>query len=106
MKRLLVICAAAGLSACATADRINETSFTPTPDRQNFTFSAMGTAFAPHDTPAGEAYRMGLLADWLKPNGMCSAGYEITSRDAVIEGHGILGTRARVNYTGRCRPAP
>lgn len=45
---------------------------------------------------------MAMLNAYLADNGLCPAGYRITSRNAVVTVQGALGTGYEVTYTGEC----
>lgn len=101
MRRFAVL-AFIGLAACdfEAVDRASITDFTITPT--GFTYSAPADMTRPLDTPEGEANRMAMLNAYLADNGLCPAGYRITSRNAVVTVQGALGTGYEVTYTGEC----
>lgn len=106
-KATIVVTAAlaAALSGCAatqSVERIQTTSFEKYPDGLSFRYVGFADAAYPEDSPAGEAYRMQLLSDWLSENSMCPRGYRLGSRDVTIVKKGLIGTIAKVAYTGRC----
>jgi hypothetical protein len=49
------------------------------------------------DDPQGERIRMGYLDGWLRSEGLCASGYEVTSRHVTPQ-----GLYSDVVYTGRC----
>lgn len=94
---------AAGLcAACATVDRPQMSDFAPTADG-GFRFTARADlVFYREDSASAEAERIRWLETWLADNGLCRAGYEITSRRPVVRSD-ILGRVFDIHYTGRCR---
>lgn len=46
---------------------------------------------------------MEVLAEWLRLNSMCPAGYEITGKRAVVDSEGVFGKRGPIYYQGRCK---
>lgn len=101
-----VLLAALALSACTgTASyRMAETEFRPTDDRKGFAYKALAAAdVGGFDSPSGEATRLDILREWLRLNSMCPAGFDIASRNPVVDAQGLLGTRGYVHYQGRCK---
>jgi hypothetical protein len=96
--RMSILLLGTVLTGCAPAmDRITATDFEPT-GPGTFKFK---TLIAPQypDNPTGEAARMEMLQGWLTNNGMCKAGYEITSRQPVQRSAFV----SDVFYHGRCK---
>lgn len=94
------------LTACTntSAFRLQETEFKPAQDRQSFEFRAIAAAdIGGFDTPEGKARHMEVLQEWLRLNGMCSIGYEITGQQAVVDSEGLFGKRGTIYYQGRCK---
>lgn len=93
---------ALGLAACASMDRSALTEFEPLEgDRFRYEVSA-DTIRYPLEDPDAEATRMTWLESYLADNGLCSGGYEILDRKAVIIQDSALARSWRVYYTGAC----
>jgi hypothetical protein len=95
--------AALGLLAClcgcagvAKWDREDGSQFTPYPDG-TFRMRTRINVAQP-DSPGGEATRMSYLEGWLRDEGLCGAGYGITSRTVSPQ-----GLYSDVVYRGRCK---
>lgn len=93
---------AALLTGCATVDRPQMSRFEPLTDT-TFRFSARTDLLIyREDAPEAEAERMRWLQTYLADNKLCTAGYAIDSRRAVVIGD-TLGKLYEIIYFGRCK---
>lgn len=104
--RYLAFAAAVALAGCTNthAFRLQETEFKPSMDRKAFEFRALSAAdIGGFDTPEGRERHMQVLEEWLRLNSMCSSGYEITGKRAVVDAEGLFGKRGQIYYSGHCK---
>jgi hypothetical protein len=87
-----------------TAYRLQETEFKPRDDRKSFEFRAIAAAdIGGFNTPESRDRHMEVLTEWLRLNGMCADGFDISSQRAVVDAEGLFGKRGPIYYEGRCR---
>ncbi|MEQ8739532.1 MAG: hypothetical protein RID59_13395 [Hoeflea sp.] len=91
---------AAALTGCAWELRENSRLEPTSPD--SFRFATVASAEWPIDSPEGEASRRQALERFLELNDMCSGGYVIDDRRAVLRNRGLLADRYDLYYEGRC----
>ena len=106
MTKPLLLLALTLLTACATVDRPELSSFEPTGidnGVRTFKYRARADSLVYRvDTPTGEAERIRWLELYLTENSFCPSGYVITSRETVVVSRGI-GDMHDVFYLGRCK---
>lgn len=86
---------------CAPYDMEVQSQFRPGPNG-TFTYKNVADAIYPDEDPQAERDRMVRLEKYLADNGLCPAGYVITSRQAVVRKEGLIGTIKDIHYEGRC----
>jgi hypothetical protein len=88
------------LCACEYLSKPEPTRFTAVDG--GFKFRAIADAGYPEGSANGEAWRMKWLEQRLAETRTCPNGYTITSREAVLQSTGTLGSIYDVYYRGRC----
>lgn len=90
------------LGGCSALDRQELTSFEPLPNKK-FRYEAKTDAIYRHDTAAGERTRLSWLEKYLRDNQLCSGGYVIEQRKAVLIRRAALAQLYNIIYYGRCK---
>jgi hypothetical protein len=98
--RLLAVVAVAALAGCYPYRW--STSLEPT-GPGTFRFHAgASTIDHPADDPAAEAERLAILKDTMAQNGFCPRGYQVTGRQPVLAGKGLIADAWSVTYFITC----
>lgn len=87
-----------GLGACAAP----ENKLVAAPDGATLTFVAEDYDLFPMRDFNGEAWRLQRLQQQIKGQGLCPAGYTLTSRETAEEPRTYKGNLYRVTYGLRC----
>lgn len=96
--KAIILLATCGFAACAAMDRTALSEFEPEADG-TFVFKARTDPI--YSLRDGEATRIAWLGEYLRSNGMCPNGHEITERqvvnvrDDIVQIHDVI-------YRGRC----
>lgn len=102
--RLFVVACLAALSGCFYDNPAQVVSLTPG-EGGSFTFSAAtSTVMTENDDGAAERIRRGWLANALRTQAVCDAGYMVDQRRFVQPGEGPFGNGGDIVYTGHCLP--
>ncbi|MCZ8100734.1 MAG: hypothetical protein O9972_22835 [Burkholderiales bacterium] len=102
MKNLVLGGLLAALAGCSTLDR-TEISDLKAENDGSYTFRAGADAVYPHDDPAAEAIRMEWLAKWMKDNGFCPNGYNVSNRNTILVRQSALAEIRNVYYRVTCK---
>jgi hypothetical protein len=104
--RLLAVACAAALGGCLYDTPARLVSLVPE-EGGGFTFSAAtSTVMTENDDGAAERIRRDWLAEALRAQAVCDAGYVIDRRRFVQPGEGPFGNGGDIVYDGRCLPPP
>ncbi len=102
--RLLVVACLASLCGCFYDNPARVVSLTPG-EGGSFTFSAAtNTVMTENDDGAAERIRRDWLADALRTQAVCDAGYVVERRRFEQPGDGPFGNGGDIVYTGYCLP--
>lgn len=89
------------LAGCAKVDKPVLTDFTPTPS--GFTYKATAGAGMAADSAKGEQWRIQMLEEYLRDNGVCPGGYTIVDRREILVTTGVLADIVDITYQGACK---
>ena len=98
--RPLILLAAALLAGCANPDAGRQQSHQTAPGE--FTYSTIADESASPDDPAAETRRLGEVADYVRTNKLCPAGYDIVRRFVTIDIDPVA-TVYTIDYHGKCK---